>query len=117
MQISLSKSRLFKNKITTKSLLLFRLLKSFHLTLLTTFVIAISGIFYLWQWMNYLQHGYYVQLLEKQKNALELRLELLQIEINYLTRPQRLQSIANQLKLEEMQTTQYHYYSDSQKRQ
>ncbi|MGA1600387.1 MAG: cell division protein FtsL [bacterium] len=49
---------------------------------------------YLWQWSHYRQLSYEVQRLEAQRQQLSEELDLLVIESQFLTRPQRLEQIA-----------------------
>ena len=61
---------------------------------------AMGGLLYVWQWSNFTNIGYRIQKLEKQHSTLKSQIELLEIEISYLKRPKRLESIAKkQLKL------------------
>lgn len=62
--------------------------------LFAVFLISIGSLLYVWQWTSYLQLGYRMQALQKEKNTLEQRIALLEIEVNYLTRPERLDQIA-----------------------
>lgn len=59
-----------------------------------TFLIAVGSIAYIWQWINYLQVGYHTQALEKEKIHLEQQISLLEIEVNFLSRLERLDHIA-----------------------
>ena len=68
--------------------------------LFAVFLIATGSLFYVWQWTNYLQLGYQIQALQKEKTTLEQKIALLEIEVNHLTRPERLDHIATtQLKM------------------
>ena len=62
--------------------------------LFAVLLIAIGSLFYIRQWTNYLQLGYQFQSLQEEKATLEQRISLLEIEVNYLTRPERLDHIA-----------------------
>lgn len=64
--------------------------QSFHITLLVWGLVTIGCIFYLTQWMNYRQVAQRVDLLENKRIKIFSKLELLEVEISYLTRPQRL---------------------------
>ena len=65
-----------------------------HIVLFAVFLISIGCLLYIWQWTSYLQLGYRMQALQKEKNTLEQRIALLEIEVNYLTRPERLDQMA-----------------------
>ena len=55
---------------------------------------------YLWQWMNFLEKSYEVQRLEKDHQQMIVRLEMLRVEADYLSRPQRLETVAiNQMQM------------------
>ncbi|MGK5094716.1 cell division protein FtsL [Deltaproteobacteria bacterium TL4] len=91
-----------------KSKLLQSVFLSFQTVLFISVLVALGSMFHLWQWMSYLQHGYQIQSLEKEKSALEHQLTLMEVEINYLTRPQRLEAFATQrLGMKRPKTTQY----------
>ena len=62
--------------------------------LFAVLLIAIGSLFYIRQWTNYLQLGYQIQAQQEEKATLEQRISLLEIEVNYLTRPERLDNIA-----------------------
>lgn len=63
-------------------------------------MLGIGGFLYLWQWAHYLNEGYQVQKLQKHKLVLKEETEMLELEVNYLSRPERLERIAlKQLKL------------------
>ena len=66
-------------------------MQSFRITLLVWGLVTIGCIFYLTQWMNYRQVAHRVDSLETQRSILVSKLELLEVEISYLTRPQRLE--------------------------
>ena len=70
---------------------IWRSMQSFHITLLIWGLITVGCIFYLSQWMNYRQVAHRVDYLETQRANLVTKLELLEVEISYLTRPQRLE--------------------------
>ena len=78
---------------------IWRSVQSFHITLLVWGLVTIGSIFYLSQWMNYRQVGHRVDSLETQRSILVSKLELLEVEISYLTRPQRLEALAEKTML------------------
>jgi cell division protein FtsL len=78
---------------------IWRSVQSFHITLLVWGLVTIGCIFYLTQWMNYRQVGHRVDSLETQRSILVSKLELLEVEISYLTRPQRLEALAEKTML------------------
>ena len=67
---------------------------SFRFTLLVWGLVTIGGIFYLSQWMNYRQVAHRIDSLETKRSKLSSQIELLEVEISYLTRPQRLEILA-----------------------
>ena len=69
---------------------IWRAVQSFHITLLVWGLVTIGCIFYLTQWMNYRQVAQRIDLLENKRLKLVSKLELLEVEVSYLTRPQRL---------------------------
>ena len=78
---------------------IWRSVQSFHITLLVWGLATIGCIFYLTQWMNYRQVAHRVDSLETQRSILVSKLELLEVEISYLTRPQRLEALAEKTML------------------
>ncbi len=78
---------------------IWRSVQSFHITLLVWGLVTIGCIFYLTQWMNYRQVAHRVDSLETQRSILVSKLELLEVEISYLTRPQRLEALAEKTML------------------
>ena len=78
---------------------IWRSVQSFHITLLVWGLVTIGCIFYLTQWMNYRQVGHRGDSLETQRSILVSKLELLEVEISYLTRPQRLEALAEKTML------------------
>ena len=54
-------------------------------------LVTIGCIFYLTQWMNFRQVAQRIDVLENKRLRLASKLELLEVEISYLTRPQRLE--------------------------
>lgn len=78
---------------------IWRSVQSFQITLLVWGLVTIGCIFYLTQWMNYRQVGHRVDSLETQRSILVSKLELLEVEISYLTRPQRLEALAEKTML------------------
>tara|TARA_B100001559_G_C16255547_1_gene509067 strand:- start:360 stop:614 length:255 start_codon:yes stop_codon:yes gene_type:complete len=58
-------------------------------------VLVTAGcIFYLSQWMNFRQVAHRIDLLETNRSKLSSKLELLEVEISFLSRPQRLEYLA-----------------------
>ena len=57
-------------------------------------LITIGGLIYVWQWMNHRNVAKEVEELERRHAAQIFRMELLELEIDYLTRPERLKSMA-----------------------
>jgi len=78
---------------------IWRSVQSFQITLLVWGLVTIGCIFYLTQWMNYRQVAHRVDSLETQRSILVSKLELLEVEISYLTRPQRLEALAEKTML------------------
>ena len=68
--------------------------QSFRITLLIWGLVTAGCIFYLSQWMNFRQVAHRIDLLETNKSKLSSKLELLEIEISFLSRPQRLEYLA-----------------------
>ena len=68
--------------------------QSFHITLLVWGLVTVGCIFYLSQWMNYRQVAHRIDSLETKRSKLSSQIELLEVEISYLTRPQRLEILA-----------------------
>ena len=68
--------------------------QSFRITLLIWGLVTAGCIFYLSQWMNFRQVAHRIDLLETKRSKLSSKLELLEVEINFLTRPQRLEYLA-----------------------
>lgn len=69
-------------------------MQSFRITLLVWGLVTIGCIFYLSQWMNYRQVAHRIDSLETKRSKLSSQIELLEVEISYLTRPQRLEILA-----------------------
>ena len=69
-------------------------MQSFRVTLLVWGLVTIGCIFYLSQWMNYRQIAHRIDSLETKRSKLSSQIELLEVEISYLTRPQRLEILA-----------------------
>ncbi len=74
-------------------------IQSFYITLLVWGLVTVGGIFYLSQWMNYRQVAHRIDWLETKHSKLFYELELLEVEISYLTRPQRLEALAGKIML------------------
>lgn len=68
--------------------------QSFRITLLIWGLVTAGCIFYLSQWMNYRQVAHRIDMLESYRSKLVSQLELLEVEISYLSRPQRLEFLA-----------------------
>lgn len=67
---------------------------SLQTIIVATFLIALGSLAYIWQWTHYLQLGYQVQAFNKEKTHLQERIALLEIEVSFLTRLERLDRIA-----------------------
>ena len=74
-------------------------LQSFQITLLVWGLVTVGCIFYLSQWMNYRQVAHRVDSLVTQRSLLVSQLELLEVEISYLSRPQRLEYLVEKTML------------------
>ena len=87
------KPRSLKNQYRWKLVprFIWKSMQSFHITLLVWGLVTIGCIFYLSQWMNYRQVAHRVEALETRRSILVTKLELLEVEISYLTRPHRLE--------------------------
>ena len=72
-------------------------MQSFRITLLVWGLVTIGGIFYLSQWMNFRQVAHRIDSLETKRSKLSSQIELLEVEISYLTRPQRLETLAEKI--------------------
>ena len=68
--------------------------QSFRITLLIWGLVTAGCIFYLSQWMNFRQVAHRIDLLETNRLKLSSQLELMEVEISYLSRPQRLEFLA-----------------------
>ena len=68
--------------------------QSFRITLLIWGLVTAGCILYLSQWMNFRQVAHRIDLLETKRSKLSYKLELLEVEISFLTRPQRLEYLA-----------------------
>ena len=83
-------------------------MQSFRITLLVWGLVTIGGIFYLSQWMNYRQVAHRIDSLETKRSKLSSQIELLEVEISYLTRPQRLEILAEKtMRMAAPDTVQY----------
>ena len=87
------KPRSLKNQFRWKLVprFIWRSVQSFHITLLVWCLVTAGCIFYLSQWMNYRQVAQRIDSLETKRSILVTKLELLEVELEYLTRPQRLE--------------------------
>ena len=72
-------------------------MQSFYTMMMLGFLITMGCLFYLWQWMNYRSIAMDVDQLTKQHASQLYRIELLEVEIDYLTRPKRLEHLASSL--------------------
>jgi len=82
--------------------------QSFHITLVVWGLVTAGCIFYLSQWMNYRQVAHRVDSMETQRSILVTKLELLEVEISYLTRPQRLEILVeNTMRMSSSNPAQY----------
>lgn len=59
-------------------------------------LITVGAVFYVWQRWQYISLGFDVAGLRTRAAALERRLEPLEVEVDYLTRPERIDAIAQQ---------------------
>jgi len=66
------------------------------LVVLCAFVIAAGGLFYLWQRFQFTKLGFEVVRLRQQKARLEERIEPLQVEVDYLSRLERIDALARE---------------------
>ena len=72
-------------------------MQSFYTMMMLGFLITMGCLFYLWQWMNYRGIAMDVDQLTKKHASQLYRIELLEVEIDYLTRPKRLERLASSL--------------------
>lgn len=80
--------------------LLFSQRYSFQVMAIAITLIAFGSLAHVWQWTRFVQLGYQVQKLETEKKAIVNRIDLLEIEISYLSRLDRLDHLAtSQLKM------------------
>ena len=87
---------------------IWRSVQSFHITLVVWGLVTAGCIFYLSQWMNYRQVAHRVDSMETQRLILVTKLELLEVEISYLTRPQRLEILVeNTMRMSSSNPAQY----------
>ena len=102
MKILLRKSQILKTQHLwhDPTLLLKGTLRSFRTMVLLAILLTFGCLVYLWQWMNFLEKSYEVQRLEKDHQQMIVRLEMLRVEADYLSRPQRLETVAiNQMQM------------------
>jgi cell division protein FtsL len=66
------------------------------LVVLCAFVIAAGGLFYLWQRFQFTKLGFEVARLRQLKAQLEERIEPLQVEVDYLSRLERIDTLARE---------------------
>ncbi len=69
--------------------------QSVQIVVLMSILITAGCVGYLWQWANYREIAHEVQSLERQRAQLKEDLDLLEVEVQFLTRPQRLNEIAS----------------------
>ena len=104
------KPRSLKNQYRWKLVprFIWKSVQSFHITLLVWGLVTVGCIFYLSQWMNYRQVAHRVEALENRRSILVTKLELLEVEISYLTRPQRLEFlVGNTMRITSPNPAQY----------
>ncbi|MEE2716326.1 MAG: cell division protein FtsL [SAR324 cluster bacterium] len=69
-------------------------IRSFRISLVVSVLITAGCVTYLAQWMHVRQLSTRIQALEQQRSRQAMQLELLEVEITHLTRPQRLETLA-----------------------
>ena len=74
----------------------FRAGTSAVLVVLCAAVIAAGGLFYVWQRFQFTKLGFEVARLRQQKAELEERIEPLQVEVDYLSRLERIDPLARE---------------------
>lgn len=74
----------------------FRAGTSAVMVVLCAVVIAAGGLFYVWQRFQFTKLGFEVARLRQQKSDLEARLEPLQVEVDYLSRLERVDKLARE---------------------
>ena len=74
----------------------FRTGASAVLVVLCAVVIAAGGLFYLWQRYQFTRLGFEVAQLRQRKAELEERIEPLQVEVDYLSRLERIDTLARE---------------------
>ncbi len=73
-----------------------------------SFIAAIVAFLYIWQWVGYLEEGFQVQRLLSEQKSLEEQKELLMLERAFLSRFERLESVARkQFDLKYSEPSQY----------
>ena len=75
----------------------FRTGASAVLIVLCAVVIAAGGLFYLWQRYQFTRLGFEVAQLRQRKAELQEKLEPLQVEVDYLSRLERIDTLAREL--------------------
>ena len=102
----LSLKKQFRWKLVPR--FIWKSVQSFHITLIIWGLVTIGCIFYLTQWMNYRQVAQRIDSLETRRLNLVSKLELLEVEISYLTRPQRLEILVeNKMQMSSPNPSQY----------
>lgn len=82
--------------------------QSFHITLIVWGLVTMGCIVYLTQWMNFRQVAQRVGNLENKRLKLISKIELLEVEKSYLTRPQRLEILVEKkMKMKSPNPSQY----------
>ena len=71
-------------------------IRSFRIALLVSVLLTAGCMTYLAQWIHVRHLSTRIQGLEQQRKQQTLKLELLEVEITHLTRPQRLEALAVQ---------------------
>jgi cell division protein FtsL len=74
----------------------FRTGASAVLVVLCAFVIAAGGLFYVWQRFQFTKLGFEVAQLRQRKADLQAQLDPLQVEVDYLSRLERIDTVARQ---------------------
>jgi cell division protein FtsL len=74
----------------------FRAGTSAVMVVLCAVVIAAGGLFYLWQRFQFTKLGFDVARLRQEKAEIEERLEPLQVEVDYLSRLERIDELARE---------------------
>ncbi len=99
MKIYPSKPESLKGQFRWKLVpsMIWNMVQSIYTIVLLGVLVTAGCLFYLWQWMNYRQIAQRVDALERKNAEQAFQLELLEVEIDYLTRPERLERLASEL--------------------